>query len=50
MNLYFELLKTPIFSMDDVNVYYNNIESARSAVKRLMKKLSNLKMKIQIPM
>ena len=37
MNLYFELLKTPIFSIDDVNKYYNNIESARSAVKRLMK-------------
>ncbi|MBQ2935338.1 MAG: hypothetical protein IJD96_03780 [Lachnospiraceae bacterium] len=37
MNLYFELLKKPIFCMEDVNVFYNNIESARSAVKRLMK-------------
>ena len=37
MNLYFELLKTPIFCMDDVNVFYNNIESARSAIKRMMK-------------
>ncbi len=37
MNLYFELLKTPVFSIDNVNKYYNNIESARSAVKRLMK-------------
>ena len=36
MKLYFELLKSPVFSMDDVNKYYNNIESARSAVKRLM--------------
>lgn len=37
MNLYFELLKTPIFNMEHVNVFYNNIDSARSAVKRLMK-------------
>ena len=25
MNLYFELLKNPIFSMEDVNVFYNNM-------------------------
>lgn len=37
MNLYFKLLKKPIFHMEDVNVFYNNIESARSAIKRLMK-------------
>ncbi len=37
MNLYFELLKKPIFCMEDVNVFYNNIESARSAIKRMMK-------------
>lgn len=37
MNLYFELLKKPIFNVDDVNEYYHNIESARSAIKRLMK-------------
>lgn len=37
MNLYFELLKKPIFCMEDVNVFYHNIESARSAIKRLMK-------------
>lgn len=37
MNLYFELLKKPIFSTEDVNVFYNNINSARSAIKRLMK-------------
>ena len=37
MNLYFELLKTPVFSVDDVNKFYNNINSARSAIKRLMK-------------
>ena len=37
MNLYFELLQEPIFTMEYVNQYYNNIESARSAVKRLIK-------------
>lgn len=37
MNLYFELLKTPVFKVADVNKYYGNIDSARSAIKRLMK-------------
>ena len=37
MNLYFELLKKPIFNMEDVNEFYNNMNSARSAIKRLMK-------------
>ena len=37
MNLYFELLKKPVFNMEDVNVFYNNMYSARSAIKRLMK-------------
>ncbi len=37
MNLYFELLKKPVFAMEDVNKYYNNMDSARSAVKRMMK-------------
>lgn len=37
MNLYFELLKKPIFNVEDVNVFYNNMDSARSAIKRLMK-------------
>lgn len=37
MNLYFELLKTPIFTVEDVNKHYNNMDSARSAIKRLMK-------------
>ena len=36
MNLYFDLLKKPVFKMEDVNQYYDNLESARSAVKRLM--------------
>lgn len=37
MNLYFELMKKPVFKMEDVNCFYNNMDSARSAVKRLMK-------------
>ena len=37
LNLYFELLKTPVFTVEDVNKYYNNTDSARSAIKRLMK-------------
>lgn len=37
MNLYFELLKKPIFNMEDVNKFYDNMDSARSAIKRLMK-------------
>ena len=38
MNLYFELLKQPVFTIEYVNQYYGNVESARSAVKRLMSK------------
>ena len=37
MKLYFELLKYPVFTMEHVSQYYDNIESARSAVKRLTK-------------
>ena len=37
MNLYFELLKKPVFNMKYVNVFYNNMDSARSAIKRLVK-------------
>ena len=37
MNLYFKLLSKPVFRMSDVNEYYNNIMSARSAVQRLLK-------------
>ena len=37
MNLYFELLKTPVFTVEDVNEYYDNMDSARTAIKRLMK-------------
>lgn len=37
MNLYFELLKKAVFNMEDVNAFYDNMNSARSAIKRLMK-------------
>lgn len=37
MNLYFELLKQPTFNVEVVNEFYNNMASARSAIKRLMK-------------
>lgn len=36
MNLYYELLGHPVFTMDDVAKYYENTNSARAAVKRLM--------------
>ena len=35
LNLYFELLKTPVFTVEDVNKYYDNMDSARSAIKRI---------------
>lgn len=38
MDLYFELLKHPVFTMKDLLIFYNNIESARTAVKRLLAK------------
>ena len=37
MNLYFKLLTLPVFSVADVNKYYGNIGSARSAIQRLLK-------------
>lgn len=36
MNLYYELLKKPVFAMEDLNPYYKNAEGARSAIKRLI--------------
>ena len=38
MDLYFELLKYPIFTLEDVSAFYNNQESARTALKRLLSK------------
>ena len=36
MDLYYDLLKHPVFSIDTVQPYYNTKESARTALKRLM--------------
>ena len=36
MNLYYELLGQPVFTTDDVARYYNNVNSTRSALKRLL--------------
>lgn len=38
MNIYFEMMKHPVFSVEDLSEYYSNYESARSAVKALVKK------------
>lgn len=38
MDLYYALLKKPVFTIDDVNQFYDNIESSRSAVRRLLEK------------
>lgn len=38
MDLYFELMKFPVFTMEQVMLFYDNVESARSGIKRLMKK------------
>lgn len=45
MNLYFELLQKPVFTTEYVNQFYDNMESTRSALKRLMKQ--NLILKIR---
>lgn len=45
MNLYYELLKKPVFTIADVEPYFNNQESARSAVKRLIKKGLSVKIR-----
>jgi len=37
MKLYFELLKKPVFTIEDVDRYYHNIHSSRSAVGRLLR-------------
>lgn len=36
MNLYYELLNKPVFTLEDINQYYNNIEAVRTAVRRLL--------------
>ncbi len=36
MNLYYELLNKPVFTLEDINQYYENIEAVRTAVRRLI--------------
>lgn len=38
MDVYYELLKKPVFTLNDVNQFYQNMESACSAVRRLLNK------------
>lgn len=45
MNLYFELLKKPVFNMEDINEFYSNMDSARSAIKRLVKEKMAVKIR-----
>ncbi|MEG0933535.1 MAG: type IV toxin-antitoxin system AbiEi family antitoxin [Lachnospiraceae bacterium] len=45
MKLYFELLQKPVFTSEYVNQYYDNVESTRSALKRLMNKKMIMKIR-----
>ena len=36
MDIYFEMAKQPVFTVEDVNKYYKNIHGARSAIKYLV--------------
>ena len=36
MNLYYELLKKPVFTIEDIKPYYNSIEAVRTAIRRLI--------------
>lgn len=38
MNFYFEMMKHPVFSVEDLSEYYSNYESACSSIKALVKK------------
>ena len=37
MSIYMKLLNKPVFTVNDVNIYYDNVNSARSAIYRLVK-------------
>ncbi|SFI08748.1 Transcriptional regulator, predicted component of viral defense system [Pseudobutyrivibrio sp. OR37] len=37
MSIYMQLLNKPVFTVNDVNIYYDNVNSARSAIYRLVK-------------
>jgi predicted transcriptional regulator of viral defense system len=45
MDIYKEMAKHPVFSIADVNQFYNNVGSARSAVKRMMHYAKALKIR-----
>ena len=45
MDIYFEMAKHPVFTIEDVNLFYNNMNSARSAVKRMIATSKALKIR-----
>ena len=45
MDIYFEMAKHPVFTIEDVNLFYNNMNSARSAVKRMIATSKTLKIR-----
>ena len=45
MDIYFEMAKHPVFTIEDVNLFYDNMNSARSAVKRMMAASKALKIR-----
>ena len=45
MNIYFEMAKHPVFTIEDVNLFYHNMNSARSAVKRMIATAKALKIR-----
>ena len=45
MNLYYELLQYPVFSMKEVNALYSSERTARAALEKLLKK--NMVVKIR---
>ena len=45
MNLYYELLQYPVFSMKEVNAFYSSERTARAALGKLLKE--NIVLKIR---
>ena len=45
MNLYYELLQYPVFSMKEVNALYSSERTARAALEKLLKE--NMVLKIR---
>ena len=48
MDIYFEMAKHPVFTIEDVNLLYNNMNSARSAVKRMIATSKVLKIRSKL--